>query len=274
MKTERRLPTGIVVVAGLWTLLHLYVGQRLFVPTPLGLGWRLLGWAGILLLVLAPFVALGAARSERLPARRAIEVAGFTAMGLSSLLIVVLLAGDVLHLRAWLAPGGGPGPASDPAAAVAGAPESDVRVLLAHQPKSAFAARAVGFDLQLSGHTHGGQYFPFNLLVRLFQPFVAGLQSDVAVREPRDRLLGPAAAAGRACRDHIDPADARLASRLNGPLPKYAISSAAPSMDRFFMNIASWMPRIIGSLTAQKLCIASVTGTRKMTRSHAPILAL
>src|SRR3989449_5094787 len=63
---------------------------------------------------------------------------------------------------------------SDPAAAVAGAPASDVRVLLAHQPKSAFAARAAGYDLQLSGHTHGGQYFPFNLLVRLFQPFVAG----------------------------------------------------------------------------------------------------
>jgi predicted MPP superfamily phosphohydrolase len=65
--------------------------------------------------------------------------------------------------------------ASDPAAALAGAPESDVRVLLAHQPKSAYAARDAGFDLQLSGHTHGGQYFPFNLLVRLFQPFVAGL---------------------------------------------------------------------------------------------------
>ena len=65
--------------------------------------------------------------------------------------------------------------ASDPAGALAGAPESDVRVLLAHQPKSAYAARDAGFDLQLSGHTHGGQYFPFNLLVRLFQPFVAGL---------------------------------------------------------------------------------------------------
>ncbi len=68
-----------------------------------------------------------------------------------------------------------PAPPSDPAAAVAGAPPSDVRVLLAHQPRSAFAAQAAGYDLQLSGHTHGGQYFPFNLLVRLFQPFVAGL---------------------------------------------------------------------------------------------------
>src|SRR5712691_10449235 len=65
--------------------------------------------------------------------------------------------------------------ASDPAAAVAGAPPSDVRILLAHQPRSAFAAQAAGYDLQLSGHTHGGQYFPFNLLVRLFEPFVAGL---------------------------------------------------------------------------------------------------
>jgi len=64
---------------------------------------------------------------------------------------------------------------SDPAAAVAGAAPTDVRVLLAHQPRSAFAAQAAGYDLQLSGHTHGGQYFPFNLLVRLFQPFVAGL---------------------------------------------------------------------------------------------------
>jgi uncharacterized protein len=65
--------------------------------------------------------------------------------------------------------------ASDPAGAVAGAPPSDVRVLLAHQPRSAYAAQAAGYDLQLSGHTHGGQYFPFNILVRLFQPFVAGM---------------------------------------------------------------------------------------------------
>jgi len=67
------------------------------------------------------------------------------------------------------------GHASNPAAALAGAPATDVKVLLAHQPRSAFAAREVGFDLQLSGHTHGGQYFPFNFLVRLFQPFAHGL---------------------------------------------------------------------------------------------------
>ncbi len=48
-------------------------------------------------------------------------------------------------------------------------------VLLAHQPKSVREAAARGVDLQLSGHTHGGQLVPFNFLVRLQQPFVAGL---------------------------------------------------------------------------------------------------
>jgi len=65
--------------------------------------------------------------------------------------------------------------ASDPAAARAGAPECDVSLLLAHQPRSIDAAAAAGYDLQLSGHTHGGQYFPFSLLVHLAQPYVAGL---------------------------------------------------------------------------------------------------
>jgi predicted MPP superfamily phosphohydrolase len=50
-----------------------------------------------------------------------------------------------------------------------------VRVLLAHQPRSAEAAEVAGFDLQLSGHTHGGQFLPWNFLVRLQQPFTAGL---------------------------------------------------------------------------------------------------
>ncbi|NOY91839.1 MAG: metallophosphoesterase, partial [Deltaproteobacteria bacterium] len=64
---------------------------------------------------------------------------------------------------------------SDPAAARAGAPRVDLSILLAHQPKSAFAAAEAGYDLQLSGHTHGGQFFPGTLLVGLVQPFVKGL---------------------------------------------------------------------------------------------------
>jgi hypothetical protein len=65
---------------------------------------------------------------------------------------------------------------SDPAGAMAGAPAgAGLRVLLAHQPRSAEAAADAGFDVQLSGHTHGGQFWPWNLFVPLQQPFTAGL---------------------------------------------------------------------------------------------------
>lgn len=65
---------------------------------------------------------------------------------------------------------------SDPQAALAGAPaDAAVRILLAHQPRTAPAAVAAGFDLQLSGHTHGGQFWPWNLFVPMQQPYVAGL---------------------------------------------------------------------------------------------------
>jgi uncharacterized protein len=65
---------------------------------------------------------------------------------------------------------------SDPAAALLGAPtDAGAKILLAHQPRSAAAADTAGFDLQLSGHTHGGQFWPWNLFVRFQQPFTAGL---------------------------------------------------------------------------------------------------
>lgn len=66
---------------------------------------------------------------------------------------------------------------SDPEAALAGAPHDvAVRLLLAHQPRSGMAAAEAGFDLQLSGHTHGGQFLPWNFFVRFQQPFTAGLR--------------------------------------------------------------------------------------------------
>jgi uncharacterized protein len=69
-----------------------------------------------------------------------------------------------------------PAQRSDPTAALAGAPDdAAAKILLAHQPRSAAAAVTAGFDLQLSGHTHGGQFWPWNLFVRLQQPFTAGL---------------------------------------------------------------------------------------------------
>lgn len=64
---------------------------------------------------------------------------------------------------------------SDPHQAFAGAPSDGTRVLLAHQPRSYTQARGLGVDLQLSGHTHGGQIWPFTYLVLLQQPFIAGL---------------------------------------------------------------------------------------------------
>jgi predicted MPP superfamily phosphohydrolase len=65
---------------------------------------------------------------------------------------------------------------SDPVGALQAAPAAvHTRVLLAHQPRSAFAAEPAGYQLQLSGHTHGGQFLPWNFLVRLQQPYTAGL---------------------------------------------------------------------------------------------------
>lgn len=65
---------------------------------------------------------------------------------------------------------------SNPHQALLGAPaNAAVRVLLAHQPRSADAAHAAGFDVQLSGHTHGGQFWPWSLVVPLQQPYTAGL---------------------------------------------------------------------------------------------------
>lgn len=69
-----------------------------------------------------------------------------------------------------------PAQRSNPRLALAGAPNNAAaKILLAHQPRSAAAAAQAGFDLQLSGHTHGGQFWPWNLFVRLQQPFTAGL---------------------------------------------------------------------------------------------------
>ena len=48
-------------------------------------------------------------------------------------------------------------------------------VLLAHQPKITKELKNEKIDLILSGHTHGGQIFPFGLLVLLDQPYLSGL---------------------------------------------------------------------------------------------------
>jgi predicted MPP superfamily phosphohydrolase len=67
------------------------------------------------------------------------------------------------------------GHGADLAEALAGADRTAPVLLLAHQPKQVAEAVAAGVDLQISGHTHGGQIWPFNFLVRLEQPVVHGL---------------------------------------------------------------------------------------------------
>lgn len=69
----------------------------------------------------------------------------------------------------------GPGEGPDFDRALGGRDPGRPVVLLAHQPVQAHEAARYGVDLQLSGHTHGGQMVPFNLLVRLEQPIVSGL---------------------------------------------------------------------------------------------------
>ncbi|MFT3766348.1 MAG: metallophosphoesterase [Minicystis sp.] len=67
------------------------------------------------------------------------------------------------------------GPGSNLTRALAGRDPGREVVLLAHQPKQIHEAAEHGVGLQLSGHTHGGQIFPWNLFVRLDQPYIAGL---------------------------------------------------------------------------------------------------
>lgn len=80
---------------------------------------------------------------------------------------------DIAGVDDWTAFGEGHGPDLD--AALAGRDEDREVVLLAHQPRQIDEAASRGVGLMLSGHTHGGQIFPWNFFVRLQQPYVAGL---------------------------------------------------------------------------------------------------
>lgn len=58
-----------------------------------------------------------------------------------------------------------------------GGPSGDCafKLLLAHRPESCFEAEPAGFDLQISGHTHAGQFFPWSVLVRFAHKYYRGL---------------------------------------------------------------------------------------------------
>ncbi|MCZ7440701.1 metallophosphoesterase [Micromonospora sp. WMMC241] len=82
---------------------------------------------------------------------------------------------DLAGVNDVTADGTGLAAPADYAAALGDRDPSRPVVLLAHQPVAAHEAAKFGVDLQLSGHTHGGQMVPFNLAVKLQQPVVSGL---------------------------------------------------------------------------------------------------
>jgi hypothetical protein len=98
-----------------------------------------------------------ALRNQRVPIGT--EAAGFDLAGV-----------DDAH-GAWVGPDGG----EDLERALAGRDPGRPLILLAHDPSSFQRAARHGVDLQLSGHTHGGQIWPFRWAVRAVVPWVAGL---------------------------------------------------------------------------------------------------
>jgi len=82
---------------------------------------------------------------------------------------------DLAGIDDWRSAGMAPGHGPDLAAAIAGRDPDRSLVLLAHQPRGVEAAAQAGVELQVSGHTHGGQIFPFTLATALVYPYLHGL---------------------------------------------------------------------------------------------------
>jgi len=82
---------------------------------------------------------------------------------------------DLCGIPDWSAGPGSPGGAADLGRALAGRDPERGLVLLAHQPRNFGPTFRQGVELQLAGHTHGGQIFPWSLAVRAAFPYVKGL---------------------------------------------------------------------------------------------------
>ena len=64
---------------------------------------------------------------------------------------------------------------TNPEKAIKGINNDKIKILLAHQPSSIFKANEAGYDLQISGHTHGGQFWPFTYPTKKANPYLSGL---------------------------------------------------------------------------------------------------
>jgi uncharacterized protein len=82
---------------------------------------------------------------------------------------------DLAGIDDWRSAGMAPGHGPDLAAALSGRDPDRSLVLLAHQPRGVEEGAHAGVELQLSGHTHGGQIFPFTLATALVYPYLHGL---------------------------------------------------------------------------------------------------
>jgi uncharacterized protein len=105
-----------------------------------------------------PTLGIDVLRNERVPIRRGsayVDLAGID---------------DRTAARSGL-----PGHGADLDAALDGRDDAVPVVLLAHQPYMVGQAQAAGVGLQISGHTHAGQLWPFDYAIRLDQPAVEGL---------------------------------------------------------------------------------------------------
>jgi hypothetical protein len=101
---------------------------------------------------------------------------------------------DIAGVDDWSAARFDDGHRPDLARALAGRDPTRALVLLAHQPRVIHQAAAAGVDLQLSGHTHGGQMWPFSYFVKLQQPYIAGLhrhQDTMIYVSPGTGYWGP-----------------------------------------------------------------------------------
>ena len=121
--------------------------------------------------------------------------------------------GAPVHIGGVVDPAGnsiGKGPKPDEALGPAGT----LRILLAHNPKLAPLAAPLGFDLMLSGHTHAGQFFPWNLAVRMVHaPHVVGLSREGRMQvyvNPGTGSWGPPIRLGTRTRTDSDSHSRRL----------------------------------------------------------------
>lgn len=63
----------------------------------------------------------------------------------------------------------------DPFLAIEAEKKVDFKMLLAHRPNTCYEAQQAGWNLQLAGHTHGGQFFPWNLFMPIAYQYYKGL---------------------------------------------------------------------------------------------------